>query len=135
MACRAQCASNRSEALPYTLDWLRDEVIGRVAGPPSPDGVTEMHKIHIPDKIVARVIRRQGRWNVHDDVPPQETAFVVVDMQNYFMAPGQQVEIPTAREIVPNINRLAHALRDAGGLVIWIRTISNEDSFRNWAHF
>ncbi len=54
--------------------------------------------------------------------PPIKTAFVVVDMQNYFMAPGQQVEIPAAREIVPNINRLADALRKAGGLVVWVRT-------------
>ena len=94
-----------------------------------------MHKVVIPEKIVARVLKRQGRWNVHDDVPPAESAFVVVDMQNYFMAPGQQVEIPEAREIVPNVNRLADALRRAGGLVVWIRTISNEDSFRNWSHF
>ena len=94
-----------------------------------------MHKVHIPEHIVARVIKRQGRWNVHDDVPPKQTALVVVDMQNYFMAPGQQVEIPAAREIVPNVNRLAEALRKAGGLVVWIRTISNEESFRNWSHF
>jgi ureidoacrylate peracid hydrolase len=94
-----------------------------------------MHKVNIPDHIVARVIKRQGRWNVHDDVPAQQTAFVVVDMQNYFMAPGQQVEIVAAREIVPNINRLADALRKAGGLVVWVRTISNEDSFKNWSHF
>jgi nicotinamidase-related amidase len=94
-----------------------------------------MHKVEIPDHVVARVIKRQGRWNVHDDVPPQQTAFVVVDMQNYFMAPGQQVEIRAAREIVPNVNRLAEALRRAGGLVVWIRTISNEDSFANWSHF
>lgn len=94
-----------------------------------------MHKVNIPDHIVARVLKRQGRWNVHDDVPAQKTAFVVVDMQNYFMAPGQQVEIPEAREIVPNINRLADELRKAGGLVVWIRTISNEDSFKNWSHF
>jgi len=94
-----------------------------------------MHKVNIPDHIVARVLKRQGRWNVHDDVPSQKTAFVVVDMQNYFMAPGQQVEIPEAREIVPNINRLADELRKAGGLVVWIRTISNEDSFKNWSHF
>ena len=94
-----------------------------------------MHKVVIPEKIVARVIKRQGRWNVHDDVPADRTALVVVDMQNYFMAPGQQVEIPAARAIVPNINRLADALRRAGGLVVWIRTVSNEDSFRNWSHF
>src|SRR5512138_2357502 len=94
-----------------------------------------MHKVEIPQHIVARVIKRQGRWNVHDDVPARETAFVVVDMQNYFMAPGQQVEIPAAREIVPNINRLAEALRASGGLVVWIRTISNEASFKGWSHF
>ena len=94
-----------------------------------------MHKVHIPEKIVARVLKRQGRWNVHDDVPPGQTAFVVVDMQNYFMARGQQVEIPAAREIVPNINRLADALRKAGGLVVWVRTVANEDSFKNWSHF
>jgi ureidoacrylate peracid hydrolase len=94
-----------------------------------------MHKVTIPDHIVARVLKRQGRWNVHDDVPPRQTAFVVVDMQNYFMAPGQQVEVPEAREIVPNVNRLADALRRAGGLVVWIRTISNDDSFQNWSHF
>ena len=94
-----------------------------------------MHKVVIPDHIKARVIKRQGRWNVHDDVPPEKTALVIVDMQNYFMAPGQQVEIPEAREIVPYINRLADALRKEGGKVIWIRTISNEDSFKNWSHF
>ena len=94
-----------------------------------------MHKLNIPDYIVTRVLKRQGRWNVHDDVPAKQTAFVVVDMQNYFMAPGQQVEIPEAREIVPNVNRLADELRKAGGLVVWIRTISNEDSFKGWSHF
>jgi nicotinamidase-related amidase len=94
-----------------------------------------MHKVEIPQHIVARVLRRQGRWNVHDDVPANEIALLVVDMQNYFMAPGQQVEVPIAREIVPNVNRLADALRRAGGVVAWIRTISNEDSLRNWSHF
>ena len=39
------------------------------------------------------------------------------------------------REIVPNINRLAEALRDRGGLVFWVRTILNEDSFKNWSQF
>jgi len=61
-------------------------------------------------------------------------AFVVVDMQNYF-CPGQQVEIPTAREIVPQRQpprRGAARRRRAGG---WIRTISNEDSLTNWSHF
>jgi len=92
-------------------------------------------RVVIPDHIRNRVIERQGRWNVHDDVPPEQTAFVVVDMQNYFMAPGQQVEVPEAREIVPNVNRLADALRRAGGHVVWVRTVSNAESLRDWSHF
>jgi ureidoacrylate peracid hydrolase len=92
-------------------------------------------RVVIPDHIRKRVIERQGRWNVHDDVPPEQTAFVVVDMQNYFMAPGQQVEVPEAREIVPNVNRLADALRRAGGHVVWVRTVSNAESLRDWSHF
>jgi hypothetical protein len=65
-----------------------------------------MHKVVIPDHILACVIKSQGRWNVHDDVPPAETAFVVVDMQNYFKG-GQHpcdsqmhagVEAPTVEE-------------------------------------
>jgi nicotinamidase-related amidase len=94
-----------------------------------------MHKVEIPQRIVARVLRRQGRWNVHDDVPARQIALLVVDMQNYFMAPGQQVEVPMAREIVPNVNRLADALRRTGGTVVWIRTIWNEDSLASWSHF
>ena len=42
-------------------------------------------------------------------------------MQNYFVKPGHQGEVPLAREIVPNINRLAAELRRRGGHVVWIR--------------
>jgi ureidoacrylate peracid hydrolase len=94
-----------------------------------------MHKVTIPPDVITRVMQRRGRWHAHADVPAHETALLVVDLQNYFMAPGQQVEIPMAREIVPNVNRLAQALREAGGLVVWIRTIANEDSFKGWSHY
>jgi ureidoacrylate peracid hydrolase len=94
-----------------------------------------MHKVAIPEEVVARVIQRRGKWHAHADVPARDTALLVVDLQNYFMAPGQQVEIAAAREIVPNVNRLARALRDAGGLVVWIRTIADEATFKDWSHF
>lgn len=94
-----------------------------------------MHKVVIPEHVRQRVISRQGRWNVHDDVPVKNTAFVVVDLQNYFMAPGQALEIPVARAIVPNVNRLALALRQAGGLVVWIRTIYSDEAMPSWSHF
>jgi ureidoacrylate peracid hydrolase len=41
--------------------------------------------------------------------------------------------IPMAREIVPNINRIAQALRQAGGLVVWITMIATEESLVSWS--
>jgi ureidoacrylate peracid hydrolase len=37
------------------------------------------------------------------------------------MLPGMPVEVPAAREIVPNVNRLAAAVRQAGGKVVWVQ--------------
>src|SRR5215203_1747830 len=42
--------------------------------------------------------------------------------QNYFVAEGFAAEVPEARDIVPNINRMAKALRAAGGTVVWVQT-------------
>jgi hypothetical protein len=42
-------------------------------------------------------------------IEPAKTAFAVVDMQNYFMKPGFQGEVPKARAIVPAVSRLAAA--------------------------
>jgi ureidoacrylate peracid hydrolase len=46
---------------------------------------------------------------------------VVIDLQNAFMLPGMPVEVATAREIVPNVNKLAAATRAAGGKVVWVK--------------
>src|SRR5690349_1888763 len=81
-----------------------------------------MHSYIIPDSVRERVIRRQGKLLNHDTIDPARSAFVVIDMQNYFVAEGFPAEVPVAREIVPNINRLAAAMRDAGGLVVWVQT-------------
>ena len=76
-----------------------------------------MHKFTVPKAIVERVNARRGRLHVYEQIDPQRTALIVIDMQNAFMAPGAPTEIPTARELVPNINRIASALRAAGGTV------------------
>lgn len=59
----------------------------------------------------------------------------MIDIQNYFMAPGEQAEVPMAREIVGNVNRLARLLRSRGGFVVWIRTIASEQLNGQWSHF
>lgn len=75
---------------------------------------------------------RGGRVNAYDTLVPKRTAFVVVDMQNYFVQEGMPSCAPVARDIVPNINRLAAATRAAGGLVVWIQTEALPPSARDW---
>ena len=81
-----------------------------------------MHSYLTPQSVKDRVLRRQGKLLSHETIDAGRTALVVVDMQNYFVAEGFAAEVPEAREIVPNINRMAKALRSAGGTVVWIQT-------------
>jgi len=92
-----------------------------------------MHKVHIKPEHIARVVRRSGREHTIESLNGPSTALVVVDMQLYFMGEGQPSECPVAREIVPNINRLAEATRLAGGTVVWIQTHSGPDSLDFWS--
>ncbi len=51
------------------------------------------------------------------------------------MAPGQVAEIGTARDIVPNVNRVSDAVRQAGGLVVYIQNTFDEIAVRTWSTF
>ena len=42
-------------------------------------------------------------------------------------------EVPMARAIVPNINKLAAALRAAGGQVVWVTSTFDENTSENWS--
>jgi ureidoacrylate peracid hydrolase len=93
-----------------------------------------MHKIHIPDHVKQRVIARQGRLQAIETLDPAKTALLVVDMQNYFMADGELGCCPVARDIVPNVNRLAQTVRDTGGRVVWIQNAAPEETLKSWAN-
>ncbi len=93
-----------------------------------------MHKFSLPAEIVARVTERVGRAHPFDTLDASRTAFVVIDMQNYFMKPGFMGEVPPAREIVPNVNRLAAELRARGGHVVWVKNATN-DTRESWSVF
>ena len=80
-----------------------------------------MHRYVTPQSVKDRVLRRQGKLLSHETIDAGRTALVVVDMQNYFVAEGFAAEVPEARDIVPNINRMAKALRAAGGTVVGSR--------------
>jgi ureidoacrylate peracid hydrolase len=89
--------------------------------------------MEFPQWIVDRVRARQGRLHTYDRLDAQRTAFVVVDLQKYFMMPGYLGECAAARATIPAVNRLAANLRQAGGTVVWIQTASDDaDTF--WSH-
>ena len=80
----------------------------------------------ISEKLIAVAMEDRGRPHPWPEIPPSRTVFVVIDMQNYFMAPDSQGEAPGACDIVPSINRLAGALRDRGGRVVWVQTTTTD---------
>ena len=83
-----------------------------------------MQRYTMPDWVKARILRRRPALFAHPYIPAKKSALVVVDMQNYFVAPGHPNEVPAARDIVANINRMAADMRAAGGTVVWVQTSS-----------
>ena len=81
------------------------------------------------------MIARRGQEHCFAEFDPAKTALVVVDMQNAFMLPGVGHAVcDMAREIVPNINRLARAVRKTGGTVVWVKTRFTEASLKEWSN-
>lgn len=95
-----------------------------------------MHAIEIAPEIAARAMAaRGGRPRLFEAVDPARTAHVVIDMQNGFVEPGATVEIATAREIVPAINRISRAVRGAGGINIFVQFVTDGRALRDWSTF
>jgi len=93
-----------------------------------------MHEISIPSEVTEAMVAQRGRLYRYDHLDPATTALLVIDLQNAFMLEGMPVEVPTAREIVPNVNRLAAAFRAGGGTVVFVQMrISGESE--NWSVF
>lgn len=66
-----------------------------------------MHRTEIRADIRKRILARRGRLFIHEQIDAARTALIVVDMQNAFVDPSKPSAVPEARNIVPNINRLA----------------------------
>ena len=80
-----------------------------------------MHDVTLPEQVRARIIARRGRLHIFDRLDPARCALVVVDMQRAFLDPGAPMEVPRARGITDNVNRLARAARAAAMPVAWLR--------------
>jgi len=94
-----------------------------------------MHPVDLPSEIVARLRSRRGKLHLFDALDARRTALVVIDMQHSFVEPGAPSAVATAREIVPNINRIAGALRAAGGTVAWVQATYTRDGPGYWPLF
>ncbi|MDG2111352.1 MAG: cysteine hydrolase [Actinomycetota bacterium] len=94
-----------------------------------------MHPVSVSDEVRSAVAERRGRVWAHEGYDPSATALVVVDMQNHFVAEGGLSEVPVARGIVDNINRLATAVREAGGTVVWVYSTFTAEGRGAWNMF
>jgi len=93
-----------------------------------------MHKNSVSPDVIARVKARSGKAHPFDILHARRTAFLVIDLQNYFLKPGAQGETPSARRIVPVVNELAAGLRSRGGHVVWIRN-GTSGTRQSWSTF
>jgi nicotinamidase-related amidase len=80
-----------------------------------------MHEWHIAPREYARQRERRGRLHAFETIVPGRTALIVIDMIPFFLDQNRH-----CRDIVPNINDLAAALREAGGAVAWVLPSSTE---------
>lgn len=73
------------------------------------------HDWQIEAREYARQEERRGRRFAFTHLVPARTALVVVDMIPFFVTPGSYAE-----GIVPNIHALVAAVRERGGLIVWV---------------
>ena len=97
--------------------------------------MTVMHKVELSPQVVERVTQRRGGLHAYETLEAAKTALLVVDMQNIWVMEGQPAYTPTCQGIVPNINRLAGAVRQSGGQVYWIRAIYGGAASENWSAY
>lgn len=87
------------------------------------------HDVKIPDYVIERIMAKRGKLNVYEEFEAAKTAFLVIDMQNFYVA-----EVDTAISIVPNVNRIAMTCREKGVPVIWVimRCAEEEGAPSQW---
>jgi nicotinamidase-related amidase len=73
------------------------------------------HPSGIPDKIVRKVVARRGRLHAFESIEAARTALIVVDLDVATVEGSDD-----CRRVVPIVNGLAGAVRNAGGVVAWV---------------
>lgn len=90
-----------------------------------------MHKSYIaPDVLDRAAWMRGGHHQIVID--PARTAHVVIDLQVGFMGEGALLEVPIARDIVENVNRVSQTLRSAAGTIAYVQYTIDPDELHHW---
>src|ERR1700734_3970465 len=81
-----------------------------------------MHKVNIPKHVLeSALLQRNGKERLFETLDMDKVAHVIVDLQVGFVAEGAPVEVPATREIFGTVNNVSRAVRDAGGLNVFLR--------------
>jgi ureidoacrylate peracid hydrolase len=73
------------------------------------------HPSGIAEKIVRKVVARRGRLHAFETIDPRTTALVVIDLDEATVGNDD-----TSQRMIPTVNALAQAVRQAGGVVAWV---------------
>lgn len=93
--------------------------------------MTDTESCLLPENI-DRITLRDGVPHSVTSFDPKDTALVIIDMQNFYIKEGASSYCPHAQGIVPNVNRLADAVRRFGCPVVWVRNVTNTEAFKTW---
>jgi len=94
-----------------------------------------VHKIELSADVVKMIQAQRGTLHPYQRLDLRRTAHIIVDLQNGFMEPGAPVEVPVAREIVPNVNLISAAMRAYGGRNFFLRMTVDADSRASWSNW
>ena len=73
------------------------------------------HPSGIPEKIVKKVVARRGRLHAFESLDPRTTALIVIDLDEATVRNDE-----TCQRMIATVNRLAAAVRQAGGVVAFV---------------
>jgi len=94
-----------------------------------------MHEVSLSADLLGQIRTQRGRLHPFEQPDIRRTAHIVVDLQNGFMERGAPVEVPVAREIVPNVNSISAAVRRCGGANVFLRMTVDPDSQASWSNW
>jgi ureidoacrylate peracid hydrolase len=95
-----------------------------------------MHEFAMPEWAIKVALERRGTVHPYENLDPNKTALIVVDLQNGFMVQDVAVAyVPMAVEIVPAVNKLAAAVRATGGKVFWIKNTFDVSNITAWSEY